>query len=656
MTLLRIFLIVHLAALLCTGAETLRTSAPFQMGVGIRDHVFEHPQDWPLLTSQFGYVTPENCMKPAAVQPEPGQWSFETPDRFVDFARSKNLNVVGHCLVWAKDDRTPAWFGLDGTQPASREVLLARMKTYIDAVAGRYRGKIAMWDVVNEALDDGDKYLRDSCWSRACGEEFIAKAFVYAHAADPDALLIYNDYNNELDGKREKMIRLIESLRAQQVPLHAIGLQGHYELDSVPFEALEKTLEAMRGMGMKVVISELDIDVIPRGRWWADNGAGRETLAKYNPYADGCPPEILQRQAEQYARLFRLFKKYPDTILRISFWNLHDGQSWLNDFPWKRVNHPLLFDRRSAPKPAYEAVMRELTTATSSPPPQNLPAPRGNASRPIVLKDDDKPAFPEPPKGWDARRENIPHGRLEMVEYDSKTVGTRRKMNVYTPPGYSPARKYPVLYLLHGIGGDETEWERFTQPQVLLDGLIADGKAVPMIVVMPNGRAQKNDRPTGDIFRHAPAFAVFERDLLDDVIPAIESRYSVATDRSHRAIAGLSMGGGQALNFGFRNLDRFAWIGGFSSAPNTKKPEELLPHPETAKDLKLLWLSCGSKDGLIGISQGVHTWLADKGVPHVWHVTGHNHDAAEWKQALYWFVQKLAFKPDAVPAADGQNR
>lgn len=340
------------------GTETLKTVVPFSMGVGINDRVFERPQDWPLLTSQFSYVTPENSMKPAAVQAQPGAWSFDVPDRFVEFARAHDLKVVGHCLVWAKDDRTPSWFSKEGDQPASRELLLERMKVHIESVVGRYRGKIAMWDVVNEALDDGAGYLRDSCWSRACGEEFIAKAFAYAHAADPEALLIYNDYNNELEGKRQSMIRLIESLRAQKIPLHAIGLQGHYELDLVPFEALEKTLQAMRAMKMKVVISELDIDVIPRGRWWADNGAERATLSKHNPYAQGCPPEILQRQAAQYAQLFRLFNKYSDTIARVSFWNLHDGQSWLNDFPWKRDNHPLLFDRKGAPKPAYHEVMR----------------------------------------------------------------------------------------------------------------------------------------------------------------------------------------------------------------------------------------------------------------------------------------------------------
>lgn len=263
---------------------------------------------------------------------------------------------------------------------------------------------------------------------------------------------------------------------------------------------------------------------------------------------------------------------------------------------------------------------------------------------PIELRDDDKPAFPEPPEGIVEIRDGIPHGKLEMIEYESKTVGTTRKMQVYTPPGYSADRRYPVLYLLHGIGGDETEWQRFATPDVLLDNLIADGKAQPMIIVLPNGRAQKNDRAEGNVFASAPAFAKFERDLLDDVIPAIESRYSTYTDREHRALAGLSMGGGQSLNFGLAHLDAFAWVGGFSSAPNTKAPADLLPDPEAAKDqLKLLWLSCGSKDGLIRISQGVHAYLKEHDVPHIWHVDGNGHDPAHWRNSLYHFVQ-LIFK------------
>jgi enterochelin esterase-like enzyme len=261
---------------------------------------------------------------------------------------------------------------------------------------------------------------------------------------------------------------------------------------------------------------------------------------------------------------------------------------------------------------------------------------------PIELGPDDKPAFDDPPAHFKVVRGDIPHGKLEMIEYDSKSVGARRKMNVYTPPGYTADSKYPVLYLLHGIGGDETEWQRLCQPEVILDNLIADGQAVPMIVVMPNGRAQKNDRAEGNVFESAPAFEKFEDDLMGDVIPTIESRYSVVKDREHRALAGLSMGGGQSLNFGLAHLDTFAWVGGFSSAPNTKPPAELVPDPAAArKQLKLLWLGCGNKDGLIRISQNVHAYFKEHDVPHVWHVDAHGHDGMEWSKNLYLFAQRI---------------
>jgi endo-1,4-beta-xylanase len=294
------------------------------------------------------------------VQSTEGRFDFTLPDAFVSFAGSNELKVCGHCLVWAKDDRTPPWFYVNGDKPASRELLLRRMKTQIDTLASRYRGRIGRWDVVNEALDDGTNFLRPSGWVKIIGEDFIAKAFEYAHAADPKALLIYNDYNNELPAKREKLIRLVRSLREQRAPVDAIGLQGHYEIDRIPFKDIEATLVAMRNLKMKVEVSELDIDVIPRGQWWADGGKHREELAKVNPYPDGCPPEILQRQAEQYAQLFQLFRRYADVVGRISFWDLHDGQSWLNSFPWQRVNYPLLFDRQGLPKPAFGAVVKAL--------------------------------------------------------------------------------------------------------------------------------------------------------------------------------------------------------------------------------------------------------------------------------------------------------
>ncbi|MDT8303754.1 MAG: alpha/beta hydrolase-fold protein [Sedimentisphaerales bacterium] len=316
--------------------------------------------------------------------------------------------------------------------------------------------------------------------------------------------------------------------------------------------------------------------------------------------------------------------------------------------------HEFLSWRRSLHQFA-QLLFREGSSGSSAPSAVLVPARGDSTSRgarrsggrprfggPIELGPDDKPAFDDPPAGFRARRENIPHGELTMIEYDSKTVGTRRKMLIYTPPGYSTNKKYPVLYLLHGIGGDETEWKRLCQPENILDNLLADNKIKPMIVVMPNGRAQKNDRAEGNVFASAPAFAAFEGDLLNDLIPAIETRYSVYTDREHRALAGLSMGGGQSLNFGLGHLDVFAWIGGFSSAPNTKPPAELVPDPAAAREkLKLLWLGCGNKDGLIRISLGVHNYLKEKNVPHIWHVDSNGHDGTEWANNLYLFVQHI---------------
>ncbi len=258
------------------------------------------------------------------------------------------------------------------------------------------------------------------------------------------------------------------------------------------------------------------------------------------------------------------------------------------------------------------------------------------------IGDDKAEKFPAPPKGFDARREGIDHGKLETVEYDSTTVGMKRKAQVYMPPGYSTEQKYPVLYLLHGIGGDENEWTRGGAANMILDNLFADKKAAPMIVVLPNGRAGKDLSPRDPIPKQSPAFAAFEKDLLNDLIPFIEKTYSVKTGRESRALAGLSMGGGQSLNFGLVHLETFAWVGGFSSATNTKPAGELLKDPEDAtKKLKLLWVSCGDKDRLMRISQDFHDSLEGKKVPHVWHVDSGGHDFSVWKTDLYHFAGLL---------------
>jgi enterochelin esterase-like enzyme len=255
---------------------------------------------------------------------------------------------------------------------------------------------------------------------------------------------------------------------------------------------------------------------------------------------------------------------------------------------------------------------------------------------------DEKAKFPAPPRGFDVRRDGINRGKLETVEYDSKTVGIKRQAQVYTPPGYSKDRKYPVLYLLHGIGGDENEWTRGGKANVILDNLYGDKKLVPMIVVLPNGRASKDVTARSPFPQQSPAFAAFEKDLLNDLIPFIEKTYSAKADRQSRALAGLSMGGGQSLNFGLSHLDTFAWVGGFSSAPNTKPAGDLLKDPaDAAKKLRLLWVSCGDRDRLMRISQRFHEVLEQKKVPHIWHIDSGGHTFPVWKTDLYHFAQLL---------------
>ncbi|MEO6473467.1 alpha/beta hydrolase-fold protein [Luteolibacter sp.] len=269
---------------------------------------------------------------------------------------------------------------------------------------------------------------------------------------------------------------------------------------------------------------------------------------------------------------------------------------------------------------------------------------RANFGRPVQLGPDDVRMFPEAPEGFDKPRAGADPARVEQFSYDSSVTGTRREANVYLPPGYSEERKYPVLYLLHGIAGNQYEWTGYVHADAIINNLIADGKATPMIVVMPNGRALPDDRPPKEIYspENAAGFAKFERDLLDCLIPAIQAKYSTATDREHRALAGLSMGGGQTINFGLAHLDTFAWLAGFSPAPNTRPPAELIPDPAaTRKDLKLLYLSCGNKDGLISGPQSVHAFLKQYDIPHIWNVDDHGHDRETWSSNLYYFAQKI---------------
>lgn len=275
-----------------------------------------------------------------------------------------------------------------------------------------------------------------------------------------------------------------------------------------------------------------------------------------------------------------------------------------------------------------------LQLALAAPPASQAPAPAGAT---LVLPN-------HAPADFIEVRPNIPKGKLETITYNSKSIGVERKAVVYLPPGYDPAQKYPVLYLMHGIGGNETHWTTLCAANKVLDNLIADKKAVPMIIVMPNGRATA-EPPSSNIMSDFNYYAFFEKDLLQDLMPYIEARYSVKADRDHRALAGLSMGGGQALNFGLNNIDKFAWVGGFSSAPNLEQPDVLVPKIQQAKDkLSLLWIGCGDTDNLITGSWNLHQALVKAKIDHVWYVDTGGHEVPVWNNNLYLMAQML-FKP-----------
>jgi len=245
------------------------------------------------------------------------------------------------------------------------------------------------------------------------------------------------------------------------------------------------------------------------------------------------------------------------------------------------------------------------------------------------------PPLPAAPKGFDQKRESIARGKVETVEYDSKAVGTKRKMVIYTPPGYAPTNKYPVFYLLHGGGDDETGWRQKGSADVILDNLYADKKIVPMIVVMPNGFARA---PGEKAAKGKGGGSAFENDLVKDIIPHVDSHYATQASASGRALAGLSMGASQSLSIGPKHLDTFGWVGAFSGGG---KSANVLSDPDGLKRLRLLWISCGDKDGLFKGAQSLHERLAEKNVPHVWHVDSGGHTWPVWKNDLYLFAQLL---------------
>jgi len=328
--------------------------ADFRIGVAINQKQFddEDQRGDPIIKAQFNAISPENILKWESVHPGPGKYDFAGPDRYVEFGEKNHLLIVGHTLVW--HNQTPKWVFQDTNgNPVTRAVLLERMRDHIHTVVGRYQGRIKIWDVVNEALQD-DGTLRKSPWEKIIGDDYIEKAFQYAHEADPDAILRYNDYSLENGPKQKGAIALIKKLQAEGIPVTAIGLQDHVQMDWPSLEQEDATISAFAALGLKVMITELDVNVL----------GGRQTAeitemahqGGSNVYTNGLPPVVQQELTKRYADLFSVFVKHHDDISLVTFWGVTDGDSWLN--MRGRINHPLLFDRAGQPKPAFDAIIR----------------------------------------------------------------------------------------------------------------------------------------------------------------------------------------------------------------------------------------------------------------------------------------------------------
>jgi endo-1,4-beta-xylanase len=359
-------LAVALLACLAANAQTAPSlkdafQGIFRIGAAINQSQFEgrDARGVPIITAQFNTISPENVLKWESVHPRPAEFNFGPGDAYVAFGEKNHMFVIGHCLVW--HSQTPRWvFQDDKGEPLTRDALLERMHEHIRAVVGRYKGRIAGWDVVNEALNE-DGTMRQSPWYKIIGEDYLLKAFQFAHEADPQAELYYNDYSLENEAKRKGAVELIRKLKSDGAAITAVGLQGHDKLDWPTAEQQAATIEAFRDLGVKVNITELDVDVLPRTtrQNTADVSATAAGGAGSNPYTAGLPEEMQQKLAARYADLFKVFVKYRGAITRVTFWGVTDGDSWLNNFPTRgRTNYPLLFDRQGHPKPAFDAVLK----------------------------------------------------------------------------------------------------------------------------------------------------------------------------------------------------------------------------------------------------------------------------------------------------------
>lgn len=667
----------------------------FTVGVAVNQRNVSDSNQIELIKKEFNSITAENDMKSGEIHPADGVWNWEKADKIADFCRANGIKLRGHCLVWHAQFCDWMMDDKDGN-PVSKEVFYSRLRDHIHTVVNRYKDIVYAWDVVNEAMSDAGRGwpgrepnpYRESRLYKLCGDEFIAKAFEYAHEADPNAILFYNDYNAATPLKRDRIYNMVKKMQAAGVPITGIGMQGHYNIYGPSIEDVDSALTKYSELVKHIHITELDVRCNEEmGGQLRFSRGEKSTMAPYESTL----------HEDQFGRLFRVFRKHKDVIDNVTLWNLCDGDSWLGV-----NNHPLLFDENLKPKKAYYAVKNfdpvldnRVPKEDFVPNPKNQPgqeypmvnsegyarfridAPTaksvivslglGGSGGTVLHKDKDgvwtgTTAGPmdegfhyyhltvdgatvnDPGTHnyfgscrWESGIEipahdqdfyalkNVPHGHVQQVLFDSPSTGLQKKAFVYTPPEYNKnnKKKYPVLYLQHGWGENETSWPEQGHANLIMDNLIAEGAIEPFIVVMTYGMT--NDAKFGSIGSFS--YKDFETVLVDELIPYIDANFRTKANKDNRAMAGLSMGGMETKNITLSRPEVFGYYGLLSGG--TYAPSDL----KNVKP-KLIFTSCGSKENPEGVKKSVED-LNAAGFNAVAYVSdGTAHEFLTWRRSL----------------------
>ncbi len=676
----------------------------FTIGVALNQRNVSDDSQKALVLKEFNSVTAENDMKPGELHPQEGVWNWEKADKIANFCRENGIKMRGHCLCWHA--QFADWMFNDSKgKPVKKEVFYERLREHIHAVVNRYKDVVYAWDVVNEAMaDDGRSWpgreqspYRQSKHFQLCGDEFIAKAFIFAREADPNATLIYNDYSCVDPGKRERIYNMVKKMKDAGVPIDGIGMQGHYNIYFPDEDQLDLTITKFKELVKHIHITELDLRM--------NNESGGQLMFSRGE-AKPQPAYMSALQTDQYARLFKIFRKHKDVIDNVTFWNLGDRDSWLGV-----NNHPLPFDENYRPKACYRAIhdfdpaldnhqpKEDFKPNELNQPGQEYPqvnsegyarfrveAPDaksvivslglGGRGGTVLHKDKDgvwtgttdgpmdegfhyyhltidggvvnDPGthnffgscrwesgieIPAHDKEFYANRMDVEHGNVQQVLFPSASTGEVKTAWVYTPPTYNAKKKerFPVLYLQHGWGENETSWPKQGHAGLIMDNLIAEGKIKPFIVVMTYGM-------TNDIkFGHIGEFTAkeFETVLVDELVPYIDSHFKTKADKWNRAMAGLSMGGIETKLITLRRPEAFGSYGLLSGGQY--EPSDI----KDPKQVKLIFESCGSKERPDAIKKSVEN-LKNAGYNAVGYISeGTAHEFLTWRRSLYEMAQLL---------------